>query len=80
MESNLSRDNLENALEHLDWADTHMNNACDDLQKASMCIPAKSSWWASIDYLIYDFAVLEEKLRQIEEEIQEALERRQQHG
>ena len=73
MESILTRENLWNALDQTSWADIYLGNACDALQKASLSIPAKSSWWAKMDNVVYDLAVIEENLRQIKEDLQDAL-------
>ena len=76
MGASLSRENLWNALDQTSWADIYLGNACDALQKASLSIPAKSSWWAKMDNVVYDLAVIEEKLRQLKEELQDELEQR----
>ena len=76
MDSKLTRENLWNALDQTNWADMYLGNACDALQKASLSIPAKSSWWSKMDNAIYDLAVIEEKLRQIKEDLQDALDSR----
>ena len=76
MDSKLTRENLWNALNQTNWADTYLGNAYDALQNASLSIPAKSSWWSKMYNVAYDLAVIEEKLRQIKEDLQDALDSR----